>query len=98
MSMRNLIARLDLDEAKSVDTPNLDRYLARPNMMLARVKLRKDSAKDRIEIFDAVENDLSPENITCDGECSAAEVRKAAKFLNNVMKELIALDPSLKGR
>ncbi len=91
--MRNLIARLE--EAKSVDTPNLDEYLKR---QFYGPKLSKDSAADRIKIFDQVDNDLSPENISWDGERSASEVRKAAKFLNNVMKELIALDPSLRNR
>ena len=91
--MRNLIARLE--EAQSVDTPNLDRYL---KMQIFRDKMSKDTPSGRIAIFDQVDNDLSPENITWDGERPASEVRKAAAFLKKVMQELIALDPSLRNR
>lgn len=91
--MRKLIARLE--EAKSVDTPNLDNYI---KMQIFRDKMSKDTASGRLEIFNQVDSDLSPENITWDGERPASEVRKAAKFLNQVMKELIALDPSLRNR
>jgi hypothetical protein len=33
-------------------------------------------------------NDLSPENLSCDGEATAAYVRKRAVFLRKVVSEL----------
>lgn len=102
--MRKLIARLE--EAKSVDTPNLDDYIAKNNRFRSptfahlggQEILSKDSEKGRIAIFDRIDNDLSPENITWDGERPASEVRKAAKYLKQIMQELLALDPSLRNR
>ena len=91
--MRKLIERLE--EASEPATPTLDDYLRK---QISRSKLGKDSASDRLKIFQMVDTELEPENITWDGERPASEVRKAAKFLNQVMKELIALDPSLRNR
>jgi hypothetical protein len=54
------------------------------------------SAKDRQCIADIIDAALSPENLTCDGELSAGQVRARYKELTTVAKELKALDPSVK--
>ena len=53
------------------------------------------NAQDRQRIAQSLDSDLSPENITCDGELSAAEVKKRYKFLKTAALELKALDPSV---
>jgi len=53
-------------------------------------------AADRQRIADALDADLSPENLTCDGELPRAEVIARAKFLNKAEVQLLALDPSIK--
>ena len=53
-------------------------------------------AADRQRIADALDADLSPENLTCDGELSRAQVISRRKFLDAAAKQLLALDPSVK--
>lgn len=53
--------------------------------------LSLDSAADRASLADSIECDLSPENLTCDGELPRAMVVKRAKYLNACLKELRAL-------
>jgi hypothetical protein len=69
-------------------------YMDRTNRM-ARLfgnrQLTLDSAADRQRIAERLEGDLSPENLTCDGELRGAELQRRAKFLNACVKELRAL-------
>ena len=53
-------------------------------------------AADRQAIADSIDADLSPENLTCDGELPRAQVIARAKFLNKAAEQLMALDPSIK--
>jgi len=43
---------------------------------------------DRIQLKEKLECELSPENLTCDGELSNAEVRVKSIYLNRVSDEL----------
>jgi hypothetical protein len=52
-------------------------------------------AADRQRVADIIDSALSPENLTCDGELSASQVRSRYKELTAVAKELQALDPSV---
>ena len=52
-------------------------------------------AADRQRIAEIVDSALSPENLTCDGELSAGQVRSRYKELTTVAKELKQLDPSV---
>jgi len=73
---------------------NITAYLERKNKLAKLFKQRVlslDSAADRARIADDIENELSPENLTCDGELPAAQVRQRAKFLNAAAKELAAI-------
>jgi len=42
-------------------------------------------------IFNSIEGDLSPENLTCDGELPFAQVQRKAKMLNGAKDELVAM-------
>ena len=53
------------------------------------------SASDRKKIAEELECDLSPENLYCDGEISAARARTKLNFLERCVSELEALDPSI---
>lgn len=44
--------------------------------------------QDREKLAMMVEGDLSPENLTCDGELPRAQVQKRAVFLQRVRAEL----------
>jgi len=54
------------------------------------------SAEDRQRIADMIDSDLSPENLTCDGELPRSTVIARHKQLTKVAKQLLALDPSVK--
>ena len=53
------------------------------------------TAKGRQEVAEVIDNKLSPENLTCDGELSRAEVNKRYTQLTPAADELRALDPSV---
>jgi hypothetical protein len=53
------------------------------------------NAKDRQKIADSLDADLSPENLTCDGELRGAELQRRYNFLTRAANELKALDPSV---
>jgi hypothetical protein len=53
-------------------------------------------AADRQRLANMIDAELSPENLTCDGELPAAQVRARFKELTTVAKELQKLDPTVK--
>ena len=52
-----------------------------------------ESAADRQRIAEALDADLSPENLTCDGELPRAQVIARKKFLDAAVAQLLKLDP-----
>jgi hypothetical protein len=54
------------------------------------------TAKGRQRVAQSLDADLSPENLSCDGELPRAEVARRYKVLTAASKELIQLDPSVK--
>lgn len=46
------------------------------------------SARDIRWLRDSIEGDLSPENLTCDGELSSTQVRKKYNMLMGAIKDL----------
>ena len=54
------------------------------------------TAKGRQRIADSLDADLSPENLTCDGELPRAEVQRRYKALREAAVQLTALDPQVK--
>jgi hypothetical protein len=53
------------------------------------------NASDRQKIADSIDSDLSPENLTCDGELSRAEVNRRYKALTRAAYELASIDPTV---
>jgi hypothetical protein len=58
-------------------------------------QLSLQNAVDRQAIADSIDADLSPENLTCDGELSRTQVQARYKTLTKAAKELQKLDPPL---
>ncbi|CAB4221363.1 hypothetical protein UFOVP1636_268 [uncultured Caudovirales phage] len=54
------------------------------------------STKGRQRIADALDADLSPENLSCDGELPRAEIQRRYKALREAAVQLTALDPQIK--
>ena len=77
----------------------LNQYVARKNEWNAIFKGRTydlSIALDRQLIADALDADLSPENLTCDGELSRASVIAKKRRLDKVALQLLKLDPTVK--
>ena len=53
------------------------------------------NAADRQVIANHLDADLSPENLTCDGEVRGAELQRKATFLHRAAAELLSIDPSV---
>ncbi len=54
------------------------------------------TAAGRQRVADMIDAALSPENLTCDGELSRAEVNRRWKELDTAAKQLRKLDPNVK--
>ena len=77
----------------------LKAYLDRKNAyatIFGAKELTLTNATDRQKIADSIDSDLSPENLTCDGELPRSLVQARYKELTNAAKELKQLDPSVK--
>ena len=51
--------------------------------------------QDNQRIAEMIDGDLSPENLTCDGELPRAEVNRRYRELTAAAKDLVKLDPSM---
>lgn len=77
----------------------LQAYVDRKNMWYAMCRkpgLCLSRAEDRQKIADSIDADLSPENLSCDGELSRSQVQARYRALTAAARELRALDPSVK--
>jgi hypothetical protein len=77
----------------------LTAYLVRKNAygtIFGAKELTLDSAVDRQKIADSIDCDLSPENLTCDGELPRSVVQSRYNELTKAARELQKLDPSVK--
>ena len=52
--------------------------------------------QDNQRIADMIDSELSPENLTCDGELSRSQVNARYRQLTTAARELQKLDPSVK--
>jgi hypothetical protein len=78
---------------------NLEQYVDGKNRwgaLFGNKPLSLLNAKDRQKIADSIDGDLSPENLTCDGELPRSQVQQRFNFLTRCARELQALDPSVK--
>ena len=53
------------------------------------------NAQDRQKIADSLDSDLSPENLTCDGEVRGAQLQAKYRYLTRAAAELKSIDPSV---
>jgi hypothetical protein len=77
----------------------LTQYLDRKNAfakIFGNKELSLQNAADRQSIANSIDSDLSPENLTCDGELPRSQVQARYKQLTTAAKELKKLDPSIK--
>lgn len=51
---------------------------------------------DRQRIANMIDSELSPENLSCDGELPRSQVQARYRKLTKVAEQLIKLDPSVK--
>jgi len=54
-----------------------------------------NEASDRKQIAQMIDSELSPENLTCDGELSRSQVQARYNRLTSVADQLQKLDPSI---
>ena len=76
----------------------LNDYVAQKNYwnsLFGSAPLDLNSAQDRKTIAQSIDSELSPENLSCDGELPASQVRARYKQLNTVAKQLVKLDPTV---
>ena len=52
-------------------------------------------SEDRQRIANMIDGDLSPENLTCDGELSRSAVQAKYRQLTRAAQELQSIDPSV---
>lgn len=77
----------------------LNEFVARENKWSAifgNKPLSLSSAADRVKIAQSIDCQLSPENISCDGEISRAEANRKFRFLSKAGHQLKQLDPGVK--
>ncbi len=77
---------------------NLEQYVAKKNAwgkIFGNRELSLLNSKDRQEIADSLDADLSPENLTCDGELPRAEVQRRYQFLSRCVQELQSIDSTV---
>jgi hypothetical protein len=52
-------------------------------------------AEDRQAIASSIDSDLSPENLTCDGELPRSQVQARYRMLTRAAQELQSIDPTV---
>jgi hypothetical protein len=53
------------------------------------------NAQDRQAIANSIDSELSPENLTCDGELRGSQVRDKFRYLTRAAEELLSIDASV---
>ncbi len=77
---------------------NLQAYVEARNKWAAifgNTQYNLKSAADRQRLAECIDSELSPENLTCDGELPASQVRARYNNLIKVARELKAFDPNV---
>jgi hypothetical protein len=64
--------------------------------IFGRKVLSLQNAQDRQAIANMIDSELSPENLSCDGELSRGQVNARCRQLTSAAKQLLKLDPSVK--
>lgn len=66
------------------------------NAIFGEAPLDLNNAQDRKKIAEQIDCELSPENLSCDGELGYSQIQSRYAVLARAGKQLLALDPSLK--
>ena len=77
---------------------NLEQYVDGKNRwgaLFGNKPLSLLNAKDRQTIANSIDGDLSPENLTCDGELPRSQVQQRFNFLTRCAQELKSIDPAV---
>ena len=53
------------------------------------------TAEGRKRVAESIDCELSPENLSCDGELPRSQVQARYRALTNAAKDLVKLDPSV---
>jgi hypothetical protein len=53
------------------------------------------NARDRQDIANSLDSELSPENLTCDGEVRGRQLQQKQAYLFRCAEELLSIDPSV---
>lgn len=78
---------------------NLKAFVDRQNQFSAifgSKPLDLNRAADRQRIAELIDCQLSPENLSCDGEISRAETNRRYRDLSRCAEQLLKLDPTVK--
>ena len=77
----------------------LNEYVAQKNKwnaIFGGTPLDLNNDMDRVQIAQSIDADLSPENLSCDGELAASQVRARYRTLTQCAEQLQKLDPTVK--
>jgi len=77
---------------------NLEQYVESRNAwakIFGNKQLSLLNAEDRQTIANSLDADLSPENLTCDGEVRGQALQNKFNFLSRCAAELVSIDPSV---
>lgn len=66
------------------------------NAIFGKTELNVRNAEDRKRIAEMIDCDLSPENLTCDGELRGTALRQRQAFLVKAAQDLYRLDPTVR--
>jgi len=76
----------------------LEQYVEQKNSwrkIFKQPELSLLNAKDRQAIANYIDSEMSPENLTCDGELSRTAVTRKLGQLTRAAEELLSIDPSV---
>jgi hypothetical protein len=77
---------------------NIEQYVENKNrwrLIFNQKSLSLLNAQDRQTIANSIDSELSPENLTCDGELRGAQVQQKFRYLTRCAEELLSIDPSV---
>jgi hypothetical protein len=77
---------------------NIEQYVENKNrwrLIFTQKPLSLLNQQDRQTIANSIDSELSPENLTCDGELRGAQVQQKFRYLTRCAEELLSIDPSV---
>jgi hypothetical protein len=81
-----------------MNTSTIEQYVEQMNSwgkLFKKNPLSLLNDADRQRIAQRIDCELSPENLTCDGELSRAEVQQRYQYLTRCAEELSSIDPTV---